>query len=97
MDLPPAPPSLPPSLHSTGPPSPAQPHLTCPDPFLIHGPEPTYTVLPKTHRRQQVDPVLATEQAAALHKAGVQKFIGVANEVFPDILGRQPRGQIQVR
>ena len=50
-----------------------------------------------TYRLQQVDPVLATEQAAALHEAGVQKLIGTDRDVFLDILGCQSRAQIQVR
>lgn len=45
----------------------------------------------------QVDHDLAVEQAAALHEAGVQKFIGTDHDVFLDILGKQSRAQIQVR
>lgn len=45
----------------------------------------------------QVDHDLATEQAAALHAAGVQKLIGTDHDVFLDILGKQSRAQIQVK
>lgn len=45
----------------------------------------------------QADDHLATEQAAALHEAGVQKLIGTDHDVFLDILGRQSRAQIQVQ
>ncbi|CAM9405997.1 unnamed protein product, partial [Laminaria digitata] len=49
----------------------------------------------KKSESENVDPVLATQQAEALHKASVQKLIDTDHDVFLDILGSQSRAQIQ--
>eukprot|EP00752_Nemacystus_decipiens_P001889 g1819.t1 len=55
----------------------------------------TMLLLGQKSESEEVDHDLATEQAAALHAAGVKKLLGTDNDVFLDILGKSSRAQIQ--